>query len=101
MFHSEIGELMLLDAPYERARMPATDSGESRPLQVMAAVFAAIGYRVRMRLCTVSDLIERRFAQFAGLPYQSPASREQWEALWEIEGMPLTFRNDSSDRHPP
>lgn len=32
-----------------------------------------------------SDLIGRRFAGFAGLPYHSPVSRQLWEELWETE----------------
>ena len=56
-----------------------------RPNQSMAALFAPVGYRVRRRVRTVSDLIERRFAEFAGVPYQDPLSRQQWEELWEME----------------
>jgi hypothetical protein len=33
----------------------------------------------------VSDFIERRFAEFAGVPYQNSLSRQQWEELWETE----------------
>jgi hypothetical protein len=81
-----IGELMLLDAPYEPARMPAIESDESPPVKLMAApFFAAVGYHVRTSICTVSELIERRFAEFADLPYQNPITREQWEQLWESE----------------
>jgi hypothetical protein len=40
---------------------------------------------VRIGTRTVSDLIERRFAEFAGVPYQNPLSRQQWEELWEAE----------------
>jgi hypothetical protein len=56
-----------------------------RPVQFMAAFFVALGYHVRMGICTVTDLIERRFAEFAGVPYQNPLSRQQWEELWEAE----------------
>jgi hypothetical protein len=38
-----------------------------------------------MAICTVSDLLERRFVKFAGVPYQSPVSREEWEELWETD----------------
>jgi hypothetical protein len=31
------------------------------------------------------DHVERRFAEFAGVPYQSAVSRQQWEELWEME----------------
>jgi hypothetical protein len=34
---------------------------------------------------TVSDLIQRRFAEFAGVPYQNPVDRQQWEDLRETE----------------
>jgi hypothetical protein len=56
-----------------------------RPFQSMAAFSVALGYRVRIGTRTVSDLIERRFAEFAGVPYQNPLSRQQWEELWEEE----------------
>jgi len=55
------------------------------PVQSVAAVFVALGYRARMVIHIVSDLLELRFAQFAGVPYQSPVSRRQWEDLWETE----------------
>lgn len=38
-----------------------------------------------MGIRQVSDLLERRFAQFAGVPYQTPVCRQQWEELWETE----------------
>jgi hypothetical protein len=41
------------------------------------------GLRIGIR--AVSDLLERRFAEFAGVPYRSPVSRQQWEELWEAE----------------
>jgi hypothetical protein len=40
---------------------------------------------VRTGIRTVTDLMERRFAEFAGVPYQNPLSRQQWEELWETE----------------
>jgi hypothetical protein len=55
------------------------------PVQFMAASFVAFGYRVRIGVRTVGDLIEHRFAEFAGLPYHGPLSRQQWEELWETE----------------
>jgi hypothetical protein len=63
----------------------ATESHELRPVQFMAAIFVALGYHVRVGIRTASDLIERRFAEFAGVPNQGPLSRQQWEALWETE----------------
>jgi hypothetical protein len=56
-----------------------------RPVQFVTAFFAPLGSQVRTAIQTVSDLLERRFVQFAGVPYQSPASRQEWEELWEAE----------------
>jgi hypothetical protein len=56
-----------------------------RPVEFMAAFFAALGYQLRIGIRTVSDLMERRFAEFGDLPYQNPLSRQQWEDLWETE----------------
>jgi hypothetical protein len=56
-----------------------------RPVQFMTTFFAPLGSQVRTAIQTVSDLLERRFVQFAGVPYQSPASRQEWEELWEAE----------------
>jgi hypothetical protein len=58
-----------------------------RPVQFMAAIIIALGYHVRMGIRTVSDLTERRVAEFAGVPYPIPVSR-QWEDLWETEAEP-------------
>jgi hypothetical protein len=59
--------------------------GNRRPVQSMAAFFAALGYYVRTGIRTVSDVMERRFAKFARVPYQEPLGRQQWEELWEAE----------------
>ena len=40
-----------------------------RPVRFMAASFVALGYQVRMGVRTVGDFIERRFAEFAGVPH--------------------------------
>jgi hypothetical protein len=40
---------------------------------------------LRMGIRIVSDLLERRFAQFARVPYQGPLTRQHWEELWEAE----------------
>jgi hypothetical protein len=56
-----------------------------RPTQSMTALFVPVGYYLRKGIRTVNDLIERRFAEFAGVPYQDPLSRQQWEELWERE----------------
>jgi hypothetical protein len=58
---------------------------DRRPVQSMVAIIVALGYRVRMEICTASDVIERRFAEFADVPYQNLISRQQWEELWEAE----------------
>jgi hypothetical protein len=58
------------------------------PVQFMAASFVALGYQVRTGVRTVGDLIERRFAEFAGVPYPGPLDRRQWEELWETEAEP-------------
>ena len=44
-----------------------------------------LGNRLRVSIRTVCDLLERRFAEFADLPYQDALSRQQWEELWEAE----------------
>jgi hypothetical protein len=58
------------------------------PVQSMAAFFVALGCHARIGIRTVSDLVEVRFAEFAGVPCQSPLSRQQWEELWETEAEP-------------
>jgi hypothetical protein len=68
---------------------------ERRPVQSMAAVFVAHGYQAWIGIHAVSDLLELRFAEFAGVPYQSPLSRQQWEELWETEAEP------AAHVHPP
>jgi hypothetical protein len=40
---------------------------------------------LRIGVRIVSDLLERRFAEFAGVPYQGPLRRQHWEELWEAE----------------
>jgi hypothetical protein len=61
----------------------AVDNHRTVPL--LAAFFVALGCQARKAVHTLSDLIERRFAEFAGMPYQSPVDRQQWEDLWEPE----------------
>jgi hypothetical protein len=63
-----------------------------RPVQFMAATFVALGYRVRLGIRTMSDLMERRFWEFAGVPCQNPLSRQQWEELWQAEAEPQQLR---------
>jgi hypothetical protein len=55
------------------------------PIMVAGFVVVALGNHARTGIRTVSDVLERRFAEFAGLPCQSPLSRQQWEELWETE----------------
>jgi hypothetical protein len=55
-----------------------------RPVTLSAALLA-LGLHLRARIRTVSDLIERHFAEFAGVPHQNPNTRQQWEELWESE----------------
>jgi hypothetical protein len=67
----------ILETPSEPA-----SAGE---VQFAAAIFVALRYHVRVGIRTASDLLERRFAEFAGVPYQNPLGRQQWEDLWETE----------------
>ena len=56
-----------------------------RPLQSIAAILLGFGYEVRAVIRAMSDVVERRFADFAAVPYQDSLSRQQWEELWEAE----------------
>ena len=56
-----------------------------RRVQLMAPIFVALVNHLRVSIRTVGDLLERRFAEFADLPYQDAPSRQQWEELWEAE----------------
>jgi hypothetical protein len=58
---------------------------DRRPVQFPPSLFVAIEHRVRIGIRTTSELIERRFAQFADVPYQYPVDRQQWEELWETD----------------
>ena len=68
------------------------------------AFFIALAFHVRMGVRRAGGFMERGFAVFAGVPYQSPLSRQQWEELWEAEGKPggcgsgLVERTTSSPR---
>jgi hypothetical protein len=61
---------------------------DHEPGQFMAAFLVALRYHVRVSIRTSADAIERRFAEFAGVPYQTPASRQQWQDLWQTEAEP-------------
>jgi hypothetical protein len=56
-----------------------------RRVPLLAAFFVALGCQIRKAIRTVSDLVERRFAEFAGVPYQNSVDRQQWEDLWETD----------------
>jgi hypothetical protein len=57
----------------------ATEPHASRPAELNET------HHVRLAIRAVSDHMERRFAEFAGVPSQNPLSRQQWEDLWETE----------------
>jgi hypothetical protein len=59
-----------------------------QPVQSMAAFLVAVGFHLRLGIQTSGDLMERRFADFAGVPYLNPLRRQQWEELWEMEAEP-------------
>jgi hypothetical protein len=56
-----------------------------RPAPLLAVFFVALACQVRKAIHTLNNLMERRFAQFAGVPYANPVCRQQWEDLWETE----------------
>jgi hypothetical protein len=56
-----------------------------RAVQMTARLLMALGCRVCVGIRTVVDLIERRFAEFAGVPYLNPQSRQEWEDLLETD----------------
>jgi len=51
----------------------------------LAAFVVALRCQVPKAIHAMGDHVERRFAEFAGVPYQSPVSRRQWETLWEMK----------------
>jgi hypothetical protein len=51
----------------------------------LAAFVVALRCQAPKAIHAMGDHLERRFAEFAGVPYQSPVSRQQWEELWEME----------------
>jgi hypothetical protein len=68
----------------EPAEYPIVVDGRRRS-QFVTNVFGALGCNMRVTMRTMSAEIERRFATFAGLPYQDPVSRQQWEQVWEAD----------------
>ena len=49
--------------------------------ELSTQAFVAIGFHMRMAI----RAIESCFAAFAGVPYEDPLSRQQWEQMWETE----------------
>ncbi len=72
--------------------MNSIDTDNRRPVQFMAAFIVAVAFNFRVGIRTISDLIERRFADFADVPYHNPLRRQQWEELWETEAQPEQLR---------
>ena len=60
-------------------------AGNRRPAPFLGAFFVAARYRALLRIRTATDFIERRFADFAGVPYYEPDCRQLWEEVWEKE----------------
>ena len=63
----------------------STPVDDRQPPQSIATLFVALGHRARTDIRAVSDRLEHLFAEFSGVPYQSPLTRQQWEDLWETE----------------
>jgi hypothetical protein len=61
----------------------AVEKRQSVPF--LAAFVVALRCQVPKAIHAMGDHVERRFAEFAGVPYQSPVSRQQWEELCEME----------------
>jgi hypothetical protein len=58
--------------------------GELSELRSIAA-FRLATRCIRNGMRRASDLLERRFAEFAGVPYENRSSRQQWQQLWDAE----------------
>jgi hypothetical protein len=60
----------------------------------LAAFVVTLRCQVPKAIHAMGDHVERRFAEFAGVPYQSRVSRQPWEALWEMKAeKPGPFRS--------
>jgi len=57
----------------------------------MELSFDAVGHRAWAGIRILSDLLERRFADFAGVPYENRLRRREWEELWETESEQLRY----------
>jgi hypothetical protein len=51
----------------------------------LATFVVALRCQMPRAIHAMGNYVERRFAEFAGVPYQSPVSRQQWEEMWEME----------------
>jgi len=67
-----------------------------RRVPFLAAFVVALQRQVPKAIRTVNDLLELSFAEFAGVPYEGPVSRQQWEELWESEA---ALQQRLPDRH--
>jgi hypothetical protein len=67
-----------------RFRSLACRGGELSDLRFIAAFLLATKC-IRNGLRNASDLLERRFAEFADVPYENRVSRQQWQQLWDAE----------------
>jgi hypothetical protein len=71
---------------YDHRARRESDCPRYRPQsELLTHLFVSMGYRLREAIRALSDLIESRFAAFAGVPYEDPLSQQQWEQLWETE----------------
>lgn len=61
----------------------AVEKRQAVPL--LGAFFVAFRCHVPKAIYAMGDEVDRRFAEFAGVPYQSPISRQEWEELWEMQ----------------
>jgi hypothetical protein len=61
----------------------AVEKRQAVPL--LAAFVVALRSHVPKAIHAMGDHVERRFAEFAGVPYESHVSRQQWEELWEMQ----------------
>jgi hypothetical protein len=68
----------------EPAQYPTVVDSRRRS-QYVTTVVGALGCNMRVAMRTMSAEVERRFATFAGVPYQDPVSRQQWEQVWEAD----------------
>jgi hypothetical protein len=52
---------------------------------LLVAFVVGLRSHVPKAIDAMGDHIERRFAEFAGVPHPCPVCRQQWEELWEME----------------